>query len=1157
MRIRKLDLIRYGKFTDAEATFPQAACDFHFIVGPNEAGKSTVRSAISELLYGFPARSAAMAFLHPQPELRLGAHLVDGTSELEFHRTKGNKNTLRTPKDAALPDDCLAGFLGASDREFFEQMFGLDHSQLVRGGQTILDASKDVSQVLFQSAAGIAGLGKVKDALVAEADKLWGPRASAQRAYYAACTRWEDACKELKDLTVRTKGWTEARGRLDEVERDIAAAAEKKLTLQTKRTRLERIRRLAPTVQALRTCEKELELLGEVLELPADAAATLQAGVADLSVASNAMLQRQADVEHFTRLRDDIALDRKVLDAQHHVEELAALGQRVRDHYADLETQKGERQRYLLQAVAAAQELGWSVDRASIVDFLLPKPLDLREVRRLVVSHGQLLQARSNAQQALAGKQSETDEAKKELESTTVTEVPTSLRNALSDAQGYKNTVSTQLQLTNAAEAAERTQRDYLSAMGLPALELEALKAVAALSTTRLAALVSERQALHSALETGLDLLAKAQEEVESSELAVSQYAEARRIVTTTEVREARRVRDEQWSSIKKGNVAVAQGAAALDAAILLSDELADTQLGSATEAAELQSLRQRLERANLDLKQRTAAEAEKRAALESFDLAWKELCQSSGVAGLDLSDAQSWFSTRDKVLQAASLADQKRQELRREEDAASSVAGRLRAEMTSVGATVAEDTSLVALVAEAERLISRIEAVAARTKLLQEQVAAAAAVLADLSAKAEKAAADYAVWEEEWRQALGKCLLSGFVKSVDDAEQGLQKVEVVRASLERAAATQKDRIDTMSADLDAFRELAEDVVRRVEAPELSGSEPRVVAAQLSARLANAKAAMQRRNAAGESLDKAAGQLREAEQQVAQIQAKVTPLLTAAGVANLDEARPLVERSDQRRALNLRIEQARQSLTQDSDGLGLDAVVAEVDACDLEQLSAELTSTADALEATQPLLTELAEARVRAQEALETISGGQAAAAAESRRQEALADMADASERYIKVTTAVTLLSWAIDRYREQKQGPMLARAGAIFSKLTLGRYSKLFVDYEKTPLSLSALRADGRHVEVSGMSEGTRDQLYLALRLAAVELHLDKSKPLPFVADDLFVNFDDERSTAGLEALRELSTKTQVLFLSHHDHLLPRVRQVFGEDVNVVALQR
>ena len=528
MRIRKLDLIRYGKFTDAEATFPPAAHDFHFIVGPNEAGKSTVRSAVSELLYGFPARSAAMAFLHPQPELRLGAQLVDGTSELVFHRTKGNKNTLRTPGDAVLPDDSLAAFLGASDREFFEQMFGLDHGQLVHGGQTILDASKDVSQVLFQSAAGIAGLGKVKDALAAEAEKLWAPRAAAGRAYYAASARWEQACKDLKELTVRTKGWTEARDQLDEVERRIAAEADKKKTLQTKRTRLERIRRLAPTVQAMRACQKEIELLGEVLELPADAASTLQAGLSELSVASTAKSQRAEDVAHFTKLRDGIAYDQKVLDAQHHIEELTAFGQRVRDHYADLETQKGERQAFLRLARSAAHELGWSVDDASLVDMEVPKPLDLREVQRLVVSHGKLRQSRASAQQALSDKQADTNAAKAELAETPAPDVPISLRNALSDAQGYKNTVSAQLQLKNALVAAQRALRGHLSSLGRPVLGFEALQAVAPLSTARLVALVSERQGLQSALDTATGLEADAEQEVEASQLAASQYSEAR-----------------------------------------------------------------------------------------------------------------------------------------------------------------------------------------------------------------------------------------------------------------------------------------------------------------------------------------------------------------------------------------------------------------------------------------------------------------------------------------------------------------------------------------------------------------------------------------------------------------------------------------------------
>lgn len=1157
MRIRQLDLIRYGKFTDAQAIFPPGVNDFHFIVGPNEAGKSTVRSAVSELLYGFPARSAAMAFLHPQPELRLGAHLVDGATELKFHRTKGNKNTLRTHGDAVLPDDSLAVFLGASDRDFFEHMFGLDHGQLVRGGQTILDASKDVSQVLFQSAAGIAGLGKVKDALAAEAEKLWAPRAAAGRAYYAACTRWEQACKDLKELTVRTKGWSETKDQLDDVLQAIAAVAEEKKTLQTKRTRLERIRRLAPTVQAMRACQKELELLGAVLELPADAALTLQAGLSELSVASTAASQREDDTADFTQLRDGIAYDQKVLDAQHHIDELTAFGQRVRDHYADIETQRGERQASLRLAQAAAFELGWSVDAASLADMEVPKPLDLRDIRRLAVSHGKLRQASADSQQALSKKQADIETAKGELAETPAPDVPLSLRSALSDAQGYKNTVSSQLQLKNALEAAQRESRRHLSSLPRPVLDFEALQAVSTISTARLVAFVSERQGLQSALDTAIGLETDARQEVEESQLAASQYSEARHIITSVEVGDARRTRDARWGALKDGEIALTVGAAALDAAIQLSDELADARLGSATEAAELQSLRQRLARADLDLEQRTRAVSEKRDALASFDREWSALCLSSGCADLDLGDAQAWFSTREKVKQAASLAEQKEEELEQEATTSGAVAARLRAEMTSVGVVLPSDESLVAAVAEAERLVSRTETVAARAKLLQEQVTAADTALDDLQTNADSAAASYEDWGVEWQQALSKCRLSDFVKSVDDAEQALQKVEVVRTNLEQAAATKKNRIDTMSADLEQFGALAEDVVSRLESPDLSRAEPRLVAARLSERLADATAAMQRREAADASLEKAARQLREAKQTVEQIEAKVAPLLKAAGVANLDDAAPLVERSDQWRALNLRIEQSRQLLAQDSDGLGLDAVVAEVDACDLEQLSAELASTFDTLEATQPRLTELAEARVRAEQAVKAISGGQDAAAAESRRQEALADMAEASERYIKVATAVTLLTWAIDRYREQKQGPMLARAGAIFAKLTLGRYGKLFVDYEKTPLSLSALRVDGRQVEVAGMSEGTRDQLYLALRLAALELHLGKSKPLPFVADDLFINFDDERSTAGLEALRELSTKTQVLFLSHHDHLLPRVRQVFGADVNIVTLER
>ena len=54
----------------------------------------------------------------------------------------------------------------------------------------------------------------------------------------------------------------------------------------------------------------------------------------------------------------------------------------------------------------------------------------------------------------------------------------------------------------------------------------------------------------------------------------------------------------------------------------------------------------------------------------------------------------------------------------------------------------------------------------------------------------------------------------------------------------------------------------------------------------------------------------------------------------------------------------------------------------------------------------------------------------------------------------------------------------------------------------------------------------------------------------LPFLADDLFVNFDEDRARAGLQALGELARSTQVLFFTHHSHLIPIARDVIGADV-------
>ena len=70
-------------------------------------------------------------------------------------------------------------------------------------------------------------------------------------------------------------------------------------------------------------------------------------------------------------------------------------------------------------------------------------------------------------------------------------------------------------------------------------------------------------------------------------------------------------------------------------------------------------------------------------------------------------------------------------------------------------------------------------------------------------------------------------------------------------------------------------------------------------------------------------------------------------------------------------------------------------------------------------------------------------------------------------------------------------------------------------------------------------MSDGTADQLYLALRLAGLEDYLDKNEPMPFIVDDILIKFDDERATAALQVLADISKKTQIIFFTHHRHLV------------------
>ncbi len=168
----------------------------------------------------------------------------------------------------------------------------------------------------------------------------------------------------------------------------------------------------------------------------------------------------------------------------------------------------------------------------------------------------------------------------------------------------------------------------------------------------------------------------------------------------------------------------------------------------------------------------------------------------------------------------------------------------------------------------------------------------------------------------------------------------------------------------------------------------------------------------------------------------------------------------------------------------------------------------------------------------------------EASAEAEAER----AKIRDLALRYARLRAGAVLLRREMERYREANEAPVVKHAGEIFRRLTGGAFSALRVDHdEKDAPFLLAQRASGGSLPVSSLSEGTRDQLYLALRLATLHRTARATDPLPLVLDDVLVHFDDVRAAAALEVLGELSRELQVILFTHHEHVAKLATSTLG----------
>jgi uncharacterized protein YhaN len=122
-------------------------------------------------------------------------------------------------------------------------------------------------------------------------------------------------------------------------------------------------------------------------------------------------------------------------------------------------------------------------------------------------------------------------------------------------------------------------------------------------------------------------------------------------------------------------------------------------------------------------------------------------------------------------------------------------------------------------------------------------------------------------------------------------------------------------------------------------------------------------------------------------------------------------------------------------------------------------------------------------------------------------------------------------------KFEQENISGTLVAASGYMHRMTAGRYHRIWA-----PLGEDYLCIDdefGQTFRVEQLSGGTREQLFLAIRFALVREFARRGIELPLIMDDLFVNFDQERTEAAADCLIEVAREgQQVLFFTCHEHI-------------------
>ena len=1158
MRILRLDLTRFGPFTDAEHDL--SAPGTHLFLGHNEAGKTTAMAAIEQLLYGIPVRST-YAFIHEMRDLRLGALLADDKGEtIDIVRVKKQFKTLQAPNGDTIEEAKLAKLLHDVSEEVFTSLFTIGHHEIVAGGEALLDSDGDIGRALFSASRSTTDLTAVLRRLDDRAGQLF--KSSAAKPLLNA------AIRDYKEATLEAKNLSKSAAEVLGLDRELTAAqrghdvtAEERRALASRRTLLQQTRAARPLLLARdghMANRTQLEVEGHLVDV--EMRSQLDEAKTRRSEGESDLRATKAAIERLDEKLSDLKIDTHLLDQQEKVEKLTSQTGGYEEKEEDLPGLK-------VRAATIRRELeqlGKKLPAAC--------PLDDSGQSALTVDQQERIRELATARTTLDSDQNHASKALEEAMTTlTVQQAELSKLDEPTDVAALMEVIARirkagDLEATRTETSRKLADLDaeltgQLATLGLTKADSRAVDAIAVPSVELIRRTRDDADTRSTTMNSVDQKIGSCDARLAALTEELAQLLRSEEPPTADDLTDSRARRDAGWNLIRGAWLDSAKDEQATDAwragrplpeayeaAVVDSDEIADRLRREAEAVERRASLEDQIAALEAEVAEHQTELETLVAARDSAAGEWAGLWEPHGVLAGDPAEMEAWFDEFRTCAQQSEGARTLDGQIIELDETITRHRTDLMTSLANAGGPADAALSLQGLLDHADQFATNATESAQQFRSATVAVSEADALVT--RRRATLAAANHALnaWSTEWADVITAIGLSGDA-SPNEASAVLEAL----TTIDTKAKEHEDLERRISGINDRSRKFTDGLAAVLEAlevdDELADADPASAVKMLGHRLSEAQAEATKHTTTLEERETQEQADAEADQKVADADAVIAELVRSADLADEDALVAAITRSEQLADLVEKIGAAEVSL-QNQAGKSvaqIEAEAAELEGVEIEpeveQLDIELDILDQELKEKQTTVGELKNQRAQ-------IDSSGAAADHMTRAQQSLAEVVDYAEEYIRTVLAKRLLEEQVASYRDENQGPLLQRARGLFRELTLGRYSGLDTDTDDkgVPLLL-ARKADDRLLEINALSTGTRDQLYLALRLAALEQFMARRGPLPLVLDDLFVHFDDERTKAGLGVLDRLADTTQVLLFTHHAQVAAQATEVIAED--------